>query len=533
MVVNFFQKIEYSALKIIEKLENQKITLTTWLISFFSIVFLRILLESFSSRFNFFQRYIFVFHLSLFFLLCALIITLFLYFLTREKIEKITKIVLFASLIILLPPIADLIVTGGQGGIYMQYLQFLKPPSGVLEFFQFFFKSFIYGAQGILFSGQENPLFGPNPFEVNYGIRIQFTIIYLGFIWYVFLKTRNILKVLLGLISIYFVLFTLGTLPLNLYKISSSFNPSFDHHHVIFSLYFILVCILASFWFYIQNKEKCLALFKNFRLFRTIQNIAMLGLGLYLAKVPFFNLNFQDWVLIIIAVISVCLYWLSAIGYNDLSDEKIDRISNPSRPLCQGKLTREEFKTLSNVFLIASYISALVAGYFFFIFIFLRSLLGYLYNAFPFRLRRFPILASFTKALAYLFTIYAGFLLNPANKIFDFPRELSLFLLLAFTLGVNVKDIKDYEGDKAGGVYTIPVIFGLERGKKIVAFLALIPFILCPLFFFDYFKTLIFPSILSGILIFWLINKKKYSEKPLFLVYFSYGLFLVLNIFKP
>jgi len=93
------------------------------------------------------------------------------------------------------------------------------------------------------------------------------------------------------------------------------------------------------------------------------------------------------------------------------------------------------------------------------------------------------------------------------------------------------KDIKDYQGDKADKIYTIPVIFGLEEGKKVIGCLALAIFLLCPLFFFDYFKILIFPSIIAGILSFWLINRKKYSEKPLFLIYFFYGLFFALTVF--
>ncbi len=533
-MTEIFKKIEYFIVKIIEKLENQKITLTAWLFSFFAIVYLRVILEVFSTRINYFkfENYFFLFfHIPAFFIFTALVIILILYFLTKEKIEKISKIALFAFLIILLPVIIDLIVTGGQGGIPVKYSNLSEMPKNILDFFQFFLKKTLHI---ILFVGQKSLVIS-NILQVNYGLKIEQTIVALGLIWYIFLKTKNIFKVFLGFILSVFFRFIMIAFPIEFYgKIASSLNPSFEHHHALFSLYFIFTCLLAALWFYIYNKEKFLALFKNLRLSRTANNITLLGLGLYLGEVLKFDLNFGDCLLIILAVISLLLYWLSAIGYDDLSDEKIDRISNPSRPLPQGKFTKEEFQNLSNLFRIASYYTAFAVGYGFFIFILLRSLVGYLYSSLPFRLKRFPILATLIKALAFLFTIYAGFLLISGNTIFDFPGKLAIFILIAFTLGATIKDIKDYEGDKTGGIYTIPVIFGLEKGKKIIGFLAFAAFILCPLFFLDYFNNLILPTIFAGILSFWLINRKEHGNKEaicLFLIYFSFGLFFTLTVF--
>ena len=219
--------------------------------------------------------------------------------------------------------------------------------------------------------------------------------------------------------------------------------------------------------------------------------------------------------------------------YGDLSDEKIDRVSNPLRPLPAGKFTREEFRRLGSIFMIISYIAAFVAGYAFFIFLLLRGFVGYLYAYPPFRLKRFVFLATFSRALAFLFTIYAGFLLIPENTVFDFPSRIALFFLVVFTLGTTVKDIRDYQGDKSEGVYTIPVIFGPEKGKKIIGFLVFIAFLLTPLFFFDYFKVFILPSLLAGILSFWLINRKTHTNKEvicLFLIYFTFGLFFIMNV---
>jgi 4-hydroxybenzoate polyprenyltransferase len=538
-----YQKLERFALRIIEKLENQKITLGNWLLSFFAIVFLRIFLEALSSGLDYFQfesnRLFFnftFFHLPVFFLLGALFLILLLHFLTKEKIEKVSKIALFAFLIILLPPIIDLIASSGQGGLSTGYNLLLETPGNLLHFFQWFLTFFLYDCQGVLFFGEAPSYMNTaDSFFINYGVRIQLAFIFLGFIWYVFLKTKNIFKVLLGLIVLYFIKAIVYYFPSALYQVSASLNPAFDHHRILFSLYFIAVCFLASLWFYIYHKEKFLSLFSNLRFSRIAHSIVLLALGLYLGGLLGFDLNLANGSLIVLAVISLFLCWLGEMAYGDLSDEKIDRISNPSRPLPAGKFTREEFQRLGNIFLITSYLTAFVAGYAFFVFLLLRGFVGYLYAYPPFRLKRFPLLATFSRALAFLFTIYAGFLLISTNTIFDFPAKLALFAVVAFTLGTTVKDIRDYQGDRAGGVYTIPVIFGLEKGKKIIGLLVFIVFVLTPLFFFDYFKILILPALLAGILSCWLISKGKDTVKEalcLFLIYFVFGLFFILNVFK-
>lgn len=535
-MMKIYQKIESFALRIIEKLENQKMTLIGWLVTFFAIIYLRVLLGVFSTRFNRFylgiENYrLLFFHIPAYQLFTALVIILLLYFLTKEKIEKITKIALFANLIVLLSPIIDLIVSGGQGGIPISYTPFVVF-RGISALFQRFSEIILYGFQGIFFFGKPPSYVTPAALAMNYGTRIELGLVALGVIWYIFLKTKNIFKVFLGFLC----LFSLGlmTAAISLaFQGSSALNSTFKSYFISFTLQFIGICLLSFFWFYIYNKEKCLALFRNLRFSRVVNNLALLAFGLYLGGILTFDLNFGDTMLIILAVISLLLYYLSAVGRDDLSDEKIDKISNPSRPLPAGKFTKEEFRGLSNIFLIASYFTAFAVGYAFFFFILLRSLVGYLYYAPPFRLKRFPVLATFTKALAFLFTIYAGFLLISKNTIFDFPGRLALFVLVAFTLGATVKDIKDYQGDKADGVYTIPVIFGLERGKKIIGLLAFTSFILAPLFFFDHFKILILPAFLAGALSFYLIQSKKAKWKTtcLFLIYFAFGFFFILTVF--
>ena len=543
-MMEIYYKIECFTLRIIEKLESQKMSLVAWLVTFFAIYFLRVLLEAYSRGVDLFQFwtdspsfYFTLFKLPTFFLFWILFFILLLHFLTKEKIEKISRLAIFvAPFIILMPPLIDLIASGGRGISMHGYTVLSGLPSSVLNFFQAFLMTILYGRQGILFFGETSSFMAPDALAINYGIRIQGGFILLGLIWYIFLKTKNIYRVLLGSVIAYLMesLVVVFVYAVRVFDaLPSHLNPFFSYWHKLFILYFIGVCLLASLWFYAYNKEKFISLVRNLRISRVAHNLVLLALGFYLGGILTFDLQLGDIMLIILAVISLLLYWISAVGYDDLSDEKIDKISNPSRPIPDGKFTREEFSNLSNIFRIAAYFTAFVAGYAFFIFILLRSLVGYLYYAYPFRLKRFLIIATFTRSLTFLFTVYAGFLLISQNTIFDFPPKLAFFILIAFTLGITFKDIKDYQGDKASGIYTIPVIFGPEKGKKIIGLLTFAAFILAPLLFFDYFKILILPAFLSGTLSFYLIQKEeiKYKEFFLFLIYFSFGLFFILTCF--
>jgi len=535
LLLNFFKKIEIFLKKIIAKAENSQINLSSWLLTFLCVVFIRTLLEAFSGRINIFSTksfYFLFFHSVSFFLYVFLLLILFLYFLTKEKIEKITKTSLFVSILILIPPLIDILVSRGEGLVSKYYF-----PTSNISFWEAFLGKIEYGLNGLFLGAKD---LSQSIFTANYGVRIELLILALLIICYVFLKTKNPLKIVLSFFLLYPAYFLIGSLPYWLQRIAgvaslyniSTFNPEFEWDSVLFSVYLILIFIFGSLWFFIYQKEKFIAVVKNLRFFRTLQILALLFFGLYLAHVSGARLRFFDFLLIATACLSVISYWAWGVFSNDLIDENSDRITNPGRPLAVGKLNRQEVKTLSIIFLIISYMSALAVGYAFFITVFLRSCLGYLYSFHPFRLKRIPILATFVLACASLTTIWGGYLLVKQNSIYSFPVKVILLVLVAFSLGFSAKDIKDYEGDKKDNVKTILVIFGLERGKKIIGVLSFICFLLPPIIFFQYFKPLIGIAIIAGLLSYYLINKREYSERPLLVLYFLYAIPIALYIFN-
>src|ERR1035437_2231035 len=89
------------------------------------------------------------------------------------------------------------------------------------------------------------------------------------------------------------------------------------------------------------------------------------------------------------------------------------------------------------------------------------------------------------------------FLLNLDKTIIAFPPGLVLSLIIFFTAVTNIRDIKDYEGDRADGIKTLPVLLGLNKSKKLIAGTICFFFLLIPWYFNAQF--LFIPSIIAAV----------------------------------
>jgi 4-hydroxybenzoate polyprenyltransferase len=115
----------------------------------------------------------------------------------------------------------------------------------------------------------------------------------------------------------------------------------------------------------------------------------------------------------------------------------------------------------------------------------------------------------------------AGFyFIAQVQELSAFPKYILATILLGFALGVNIKDIKDYEGDRADGIKTIPVVFGMEWGKRIIAVLAALALIIVALM--TKFRGIAIASLIFSVIFFFLIIRKDYEERPIFSAFFCY-----------
>lgn len=506
----------------VRHLENSQLSFTGFLLTLLSIIFLRNFLETFSDRDNYwtpvsFQA--FFIHYPMFYLCVFAVLTIILHLLTREKIERITKIMLCFFPLVLIAPILDLVLSGGEG-YNMSYL----------------FGDLIYLVRQVItfswgYSGR-----GATP-----GIQIELFAVFVLVGSYVFLKTGRMILTVVGMIACYLAIFVLGAMPslviiiCNLTGSALSRVELFSgevvlHHFYSFNqkialVFYPVLLLELGYWFWLYDKVKFWTLVKNLRGLRTVHYLGMLGFGMFLgyAGLPHTPVLTSLFPLLIFsaAICSVIFAWWFAVGVNDLYDLEGDKISNPSRPLASGIIAAEEYSNLNLVLLILALVAAHLIRYPFFVTILLAIALSYVYSAPPFRAKKVPFLATFILALCSALICLAGFVLFSDNDSFyGFPPRILFTILVAFTLAFTVKDIKDLKADHATGTITLPILLGEKEGKKAVGILVVLAYVIVPVLLKS---TVLVPfALLFGIPSYFLINRKRFRETPIVVLYFFF-----------
>lgn len=543
--------------KFTNSLENIKLSFWQIFSLFYTATFIRTFIEnnttgnkghlnSFINTFFHYPFWYFVVFLSI-----VLIFNLF----TKEKISKIFSIVSICSFFIIIPPIIDFIAFQGKPVPY-NYLV------GSHQELIYYLLTYLNKTTAI-----------------GLGIKIEVALVILFTIYYVFSKTKNILKAILAGLSLYLIVFIMGSILVyinegfyflnnkhietntqsirNFYFVEEQKNSitasrtflldfhnygtvSFQKRENIFSLTIAIFClildlILITIISLINFRKKLLYILKNFRLNRTLYYMALVILGVYFGNqfksifLPFKSLF--DWLSFFALIFSTIFAWGFAVWENDEIDINIDSVSNPNRPLVKKLFSIEEWKNIKWFFLFLSLSFALLCGYVIFNLILLSIIIAHLYSSPPLRLRRFFPFSSLCIGIVALLIILSGnFLVSANQRLTSFPIKYSLGILIIIFLMANFKDIKDFKGDKLDKIKTIPTIFGEKLSKKIIGLLFFISSILIPIFFYQNIAIFII-AIFFGILGFIFINLKKYQEKYIFLTYFLYLLFFVIIVF--
>ncbi len=508
--------------RFVEDLENRPLSFRGFLLTFMAIIFLRNFLETFADVDNFWTPVspsAYFLHYPMFYLCLILAVIIVFRWLTGEKILRITKIVFFFFPIVLLAPILDLVLSAGQG-YNISYL-FGDLPTLLHRLTTF---SFAYLGRGI-----------------TPGIQIELILAFLLTACYLFLKTRRLVLAIAGVMVCYVAGFVLGALP-SLVNILWNLNGSgmssegvftadvvlyhfYSFNHKITLILFPILLGELAVWYWLYDRRKFLAMVKNLRGLRVLHYLCMLAMGMlighaYSGPLALFESPFPSLILLVAACAGVLAWWW-AVGVNDLHDLETDKISNHSRPLASGAITAGEYRLLNIVFLLLSLVGATVIRYPFLVTILVAMALSYMYSAPPLRLKRVPFLATFILALCSALICLAGYLLFSDDYSFiGFPPRILAAILVAFTLGLTVIDMKDREGDRATGALTLPILFGEKKGAKITGGLTLLAYLSVPVIL----KAFIFipVGLLFGIPTYLLINRKPMRERPVFLLYYLF-----------
>lgn len=516
-----------------------------WGLSFAGIIAIRLFLDNFAAgRGKFTLTSPTDVHNLLFFLLVIIFLWLWLALCVRENPLKLSNLVLWASLIIIFPPILDMLKTGG-GIFWSPYL----------------FSSFHdLGSQLTSFLG--NLPTG----MLYFGTRIMAAACVLAFLTVIFLKTKNIWRSLIGALGSYGILFFFVSFPSWLtflyYFFQGSkkiaevtsvdivqfvgvprliFGVEFAEnlkHSLSFNLnliYFPILLGLLAGLFFLINKNKFYALAGNVRIPQLLGHAGLLfaGLGLgYWAYPGNLNLNIFSVFAVLDLLAAIGLAWLASVAINDICDFSIDAISNPSRPLQQKILTPDEYWQIGLIFFILSLVGGFIVSPKFAAMLLVYQVIAWMYSSRPFHLKRLPVAATLLAAVDLIIVLFIGFtLISGDNNIQGLSWRVILLLLLTLTLALPLKDFKDIEADEKHGVRTLPVLLGEEKGRLAIAVWAFISFVLT-VFFLNELK-LFWWAVLSGSASFLIIITKKPRQLFWWVLGIAavYGIILVKVIF--
>ncbi len=271
------------------------------------------------------------------------------------------------------------------------------------------------------------------------------------------------------------------------------------------------------------KKNHVLFLLKDLRYLRIGHYVLFIFLGAALRPdFPPPNLNLETFINFLLAIISIVFSILFSIITNNLADLEIDKISNPNRPHITGVIDQRSYLKYAFISFFFSVSFSAMVNFEVFLLNFVFILLYFIYSIPPFRLKRIPILSKMIIGINSVILLNMGRIILYPNKFFPILPTT----LLAIGVGIisNFIDIKDYEGDLAGGIKTIPVLIGLKISKKIIGlcFIFIYPcaiILLYPYFPLNFLINSLLPILFFIALIqYYFINRNHFEERFIFLI---------------
>lgn len=507
--MNIKNKISNKSKEFLYSVENSEYPLGGYLLSFFFVTLIRNFLEIFSDFAE--PQFIVFYHFDLSFLWLASAFVILIHYLSGECINKVIKVVLTCFTIILLPPIFDLIITGGAG----RNMTYLLPGyhDNLLHRYLTFWGDFNMGATP--------------------GIRLEVLIVMMGAFFYVRSKGKSVFVGILASLLSYTLIFTFGILPFFLKFINELFSSKVDENSYTYVKMFLLGFSVTLPWIYfLRNKHYLIELLKDLRWLRVTHYLIMFFVGV---KVSYTYYDYKHSIdldstlsllFVIISFIFACIY---SIIINNINDYNIDSISNRNRPSIKKSIPQGHYLKVKNISFIMAvvYSSAVSFSAMYFILLFIG--IYYIYSSWPFRLKRIFLFSKFLIALNSLVMVLFG--INMVSGKNSIPLGLTCFILVGFTLVINFIDIKDSEGDKASNILTLPNLIGVVKAKKLIGlfFILLYPLSLMIInyrFFVPYWMYIF--SGVAGALTYIFMTKEQYDERYIFLSYLSAIIFLCL-----
>ncbi len=201
---------------LIDTVESMPITLGRWLLILAAIIVVRHFLEQVSGQLKTIYFLSYFIHYPLAYIAPMLGLSVVLALMARERIERVTKLMLFAWLLTLLPPLLDLLLaSGGENPELIGYL--IPDHTGLGTAFVNLLNPFYHDFQG-----------------TTAGIRLEAAVGCVLAAVYVHLKTRSLGRALLTFIVVYPTMFLFFALPPITVAVTRLFGAQIDNVYQLF-----------------------------------------------------------------------------------------------------------------------------------------------------------------------------------------------------------------------------------------------------------------------------------------------------------
>jgi len=531
--------------RIIERIENNKASFWACLMTVFAICFVRDVEETILVRHQildspdnlWLSMISFFCHFNSFWFMVFVELVLLLYLFTHRSnsIRNCLMAGLYATPVILLPPVLNMIF-GDYGRI-----AYPSNPLDLLPMLLHFFDP-TYIVTG-----------------VTIGMRIEIAIAAIAAAIYVFVKTKSPVRTFLSFVVVpTSILLTGAFKPIlaQLYENGIHFSDDFKlydstlfHGGDMFQfgaqrtslLYILLTIIMTFIVLLLLDKRSVKALCRNIRPTRSIHYLILYLGGLLYSLFLLYPdtpdkwsvfVNPMDYFGVFMGAVSLFFAFQGAVVFNDIYDANIDLGTN--RPLASGIIPIRRYRNYGIIFtLTALYISFCISLSFFFLLL-CYVLLSFLYSAPPFRCRRSLVLSGLILSLEAVLAFALGACLFAHSNVFlVIPSKVILSMLAAYFFVTPVKDLKDCSGDTAAGIHTLPSLIGFKPALIVTCFLVCCVIVLFPIgiglniFLF----SLAFAAV--TIIVFALPSHiTRHRETILFFLYFIYLIAIGLMLIK-
>ena len=171
------------------------------------------------------------------------------------------------------------------------------------------------------------------------------------------------------------------------------------------------------------------------------------------------------------SVVTTNLIMISSMVLNDLYDYEIDKINNPTRPLITGEISkRSAIIAVSALLFITQILSFKFLPVNLQIFMQMATIKIIIYTPI---LKRIPLIKNISCASLVAFSLYFNGLstntISISKEAYNRLAIASRTVFFGSLVNEILLDIRDSIGDKANGIYTIPVIYG-KRKAWIIAY---------------------------------------------------------------